>query len=180
VSFVLVDPTDTTKLIKDLGDCQNNLIIITASNATCTTDLEKCLKDLGECTPGDTTCPGKLETCEKQKGICQEALDRYKKQAKPFCCSETKVQTIGGGSYRHHCNQVTTPASPNPFSSQKKADNIEECARLCTKSSGCRWLYYVVHTKNCALGRGGWSHQTKNAFTTPGATGSGCTVLEKA
>ncbi|KIL88579.1 hypothetical protein FAVG1_07824 [Fusarium avenaceum] len=201
VSFVLVDPTDTTQLTKDLNDCRRDLKNIKSCDPNCatdlqkcqkdlsnckpgdpdcTTDLKKCRKDLDNCKPGDPNCPGNLDKCVTDKKKCQGDLDRYKKQANRFCCSETKVQTIGGGNYRHHCNQVNTPASPNPFSSKNKAENIEECARLCTKTSGCRWLYYVVHTKNCALGRGGWSHQTKNVFTTPGATGNGGTVLEKA
>ncbi|SPJ71697.1 uncharacterized protein FTOL_01425 [Fusarium torulosum] len=200
VSFVLVDPTDKTKLQKDLDDCQRDLKNITPCDQNCPGALQKCQEDLSNCHPEnpdcagnlktcrqdlddcksrDSTCSGKLDKCVIDKTKCEEDLERYKKRANNFCCSETKVQTVGGGSYRHHCNQVTTPASPNPFRSQHQAESIEECAKLCTKNSGCQWVYYVVHSKNCALGRGGWNHQTKNAFTTPGATGKGCTVLEK-
>ncbi|CAJ0550126.1 Ff.00g100560.m01.CDS01 [Fusarium sp. VM40] len=180
VSFVLVDPTDTTQLTQDLNDCRRDLGNCQPGDPACTRNLQQCLRDLDNCKPGDPTCPGKLDTCLTDKRRCEGDLDRYKKQAKPFCCSDTKVQTIGGGSYRHHCNQVTTPASPNPFRTQHQAESIEECARICTKNSGCQWIYYVVSSKTCSLGRGGWKHQTKNAFTTPGATGKGCTVIEKA
>ncbi|KAM0206766.1 hypothetical protein ACHAQI_007991 [Fusarium lateritium] len=204
VSFVLVDPTDTTKLQKELDDCLRSLKKITPVNPKCPTDLQTCQDDLNtchregteckgnlqkcrdDCKSADPTCPGKLEkcqqnsqTCDTERKKCEGDLDRYKKLGNRFCCTETKVQTVGGGSYRHHCNRVTTPASPNPFRSQHQAESIEACAQLCTRNANCQWVYYVVTTKNCALGRGGWSHQTKNAFTTPGATGKGCTVLEK-
>jgi hypothetical protein len=89
------------------------------------------------------------------------------------------VQTIGEGSYRHHCNQVTRPENPQPFRSRHQAGSIEECARLCTKNAGCQWVYYVVHTTTCIMGRGGWNHQTQNASMGPGPRGGGCTVLEK-